>query len=493
MAERSEIDRILADQYGQGIEPPPLTNFTADPQNELGTTATTADVGQVMDRMYSGVPGLFRSAADRVRGASRPDNILAGGLDTAANWVSGTPRIGEDTVAPLGLGALAMPFAVPGAVGIFGGRLARTSDQDALRRAEEMATAGRPREDIWNETGWFRGRDGQWRFEIDDSGSQFRGRPSEYGGYEMLAPVEGRPFPGTVVGGPRPLMQHDDLLRAYPDLANIDLSQQSSILRNDPNTRASWSPAGQPTPYGLTPERISLYSAASDPHSSLLHELQHAVQQREGFTPGGSPRDAPGVYNDLADEINRLIAQSGGNLDRATPEVAARVGELRRQIRSIPSDPQQLYRHLAGEVEARNVQTRAGMSPEERRASPPWQTQDVPDVDQILRQYYGPGAQMSAMRDYPIAPRSEWYGDANFETTGGRMVYMTPDEFLARGRPMVVDDVARENIDDLRRHMEDGRTLDPLALYASGREDGRHRAHAAKELGITRVPVLVWE
>jgi hypothetical protein len=37
-----------------------------------------------------------------------------------------------------------------------------------------------------------------------------------------------------------------------------------------------------------------------------------------------------------------------------------------------------------------------------------------------------------------------------------------------------------------------GRKLDPLKIDAQGREDGRHRAHAAKELGIKQVPVLTW-
>jgi hypothetical protein len=91
---------------------------------------------------------------------------------------------------------------------------------------------------------------------------------------------------------------------------------------------------------------------------------------------------------------------------------------------------------------------------------------------------------------YPIAPRGEWYGDANYETTGGRMVEMTPDAYLASTRPMEIEEVARENIDDLKQHILSGRTLDPLALYANGKEDGRHRAHAAKELGIAKVPVL---
>ncbi len=97
------------------------------------------------------------------------------------------------------------------------------------------------------------------------------------------------------------------------------------------------------------------------------------------------------------------------------------------------------------------------------------------------------------LKAYPVAPKGEWYGDANYEITGGRMTEMTPDAFLARARPMEVDDVARDNIDDLKQHMQSGRTLDPLAFYKNGQEDGRHRAIAAKELGIKKVPVLVWD
>ena len=46
-----------------------------------------------------------------------------------------------------------------------------------------------------------------------------------------------------------------------------------------------------------------------------------------------------------------------------------------------------LYQRLAGETEARNVQTRMNMSADERRATPPWDTQDIPDIDQIVRLY----------------------------------------------------------------------------------------------------------
>ncbi|WP_196301241.1 hypothetical protein, partial [Streptococcus pneumoniae] len=43
-----------------------------------------------------------------------------------------------------------------------------------------------------------------------------------------------------------------------------------------------------------------------------------------------------------------------------------------------------LYRRLAGEAEARLVQKRMDLSPEERRARPPWLDYDVPEEQQIV-------------------------------------------------------------------------------------------------------------
>ena len=72
---------------------------------------------------------------------------------------------------------------------------------------------------------------------------------------------------------------------------------------------------------------------------------------------------------------------------------------------------------------------------------------------------------------------------------------MTPDEFLSRTKPLEIDELTRENIDELREKMERGEPLDPLTIYKDDltdvrASDGRHRAIAAKELGIEIVPVL---
>lgn len=94
------------------------------------------------------------------------------------------------------------------------------------------------------------------------------------------------------------------------------------------------------------------------------------------------------------------------------------------------------------------------------------------------------------LSEYPMAPRDEWHGEGTYQENGGKLVQMSPDEFLDQVRPLKMDDESRENIDILKQHMLDGKTLDPLLINANGKEDGRHRAVAAKELGIKSVPVI---
>ena len=98
-------------------------------------------------------------------------------------------------------------------------------------------------------------------------------------------------------------------------------------------------------------------------------------------------------------------------------------------------------------------------------------------------------------KKYPIEDEGKWYGDGDYKQRGGVVVEMTPDEFLSRAKPLEMDEETRENVDDLKRHIQEGKKLDPLAIYENNvtnvrASDGRHRAIAAKELGLEKVPVL---
>lgn len=95
-------------------------------------------------------------------------------------------------------------------------------------------------------------------------------------------------------------------------------------------------------------------------------------------------------------------------------------------------------------------------------------------------------------RQYPLAPRSEWYGEGTYKDNGGRLVYVSPQDYLDAIKPLTMDDESRENIDNLKDHIESGKTLDPLLIRSNGKEDGRHSAYAALELGIQQVPVIAY-
>ena len=102
------------------------------------------------------------------------------------------------------------------------------------------------------------------------------------------------------------------------------------------------------------------------------------------------------------------------------------------------------------------------------------------------------GSVLWNLMKYPLASRDEWYGDVDYQARGGSLVWMSPQEYLGRVRPLKIDDVSDDNIQSLVDHIQNGNTLDPLAIYADGKEDGRHRANAAIRLGIKKVPVLVF-
>jgi len=190
----------------------------------------------------------------------------------------------------------------------------------------ELEKAGKTVEEIWEKTGTFRGPDKQWRQEISDANATIV--PQQKKALEWLSNAGPAEYP---VGSVNDLMRHKELLNAYPDIANIRSSlrkgESASYFPNDGFNERIISPAlvkkGELVNQELT-------------KSQTLHELQHAIQQREGFAAGGSA-DFEG------------------------------------------------YKRLAGEAEARATQKRRNLTNEERRAIFPLESYDVPIKKLIFR------------------------------------------------------------------------------------------------------------
>ena len=139
--------------------------------------------------------------------------------------------------------------------------------------------------------------------------------------------------------------------------------------------------------------------------SSMLHEMQHAIQQREGFAKGGSPE---GLSYALADDAEKLRAQSRALDDSAwrndplgpaellKPGARKKALALGKQAGDLESWASRInefgdgyantaYRHLAGEAEARATQARIPLDSAQRRALFPEDSYDVPMNQLIVR------------------------------------------------------------------------------------------------------------
>lgn len=301
-----------------------------------------------VDEPSEGAQRKFGRVTDAILSGARktiekPGRAMREGLTTedAVNWA-----------APMALGMMGTgsPFSQAGTAGIFGGKLAGGADKTALARAEQMAAKGASRDAIWNETGWFKGADEKWRFEIPDDSLSVRkgyGAGIEYGG-------------GDAWGRFEPKIAHEDLTAAYPGKFDY-LAHDVKIQRGaEPQGRFMPEGAGRNEEfyYSDKPVLPSLFVEApttKQARSIASHELQHAVQDIEGFGSGASP-----------DMYRSAAKQSVSDESKLWPAMY------------------DMYRRSLGEVEARNVQARLNMTPEERRATPPWRTQDVPDAEQII-------------------------------------------------------------------------------------------------------------
>lgn len=246
----------------------------------------------------------------------------------------------------------------------FGGPLAKTADAVKLGRAKDLLEAGATPHQIWNETGWFQGADGKWRFEIPDNNAKLIKNPSDMSqvpSTDRLADV----------------YSHPALFAAYPELAET---------RFGLNDKYAMGTGG----FGRDEAGRPLIVAGNDPklpatstmhiRDLLPHEGNHWVEEHEGFASGGNPSSL--MSDPLTEaEFHRLLEQEQAkagrsfnfdDLDRIGPKLQQQAAE-------------NVYSHLAGEVDANNVVGRRNMTPAQLQATPPWETQDIPYDQQIVR------------------------------------------------------------------------------------------------------------
>ena len=164
----------------------------------------------------------------------------------------------------------AMPEYDPNKVNIFGGLGSRDPGYDR--------SGGRLPESV--------GADGQYRFEIDDSPMVVVG--SNIKTYESVPKDLTRlPQDTSKLGD---VMVHDEFFSQYPELKDISVFFNSSMESNHLGTARTY-----PGPNGTQKQYLELnpQMLLGEPEllkRVLIHEIQHAVQDREGFAAGTSSR-----------------------------------------------------------------------------------------------------------------------------------------------------------------------------------------------------------
>lgn len=338
-------------------------------RTRIDKTFTSGEVGSLCTAYadaYAGTEMTAQEIWEEIVCDSLGDmNIFADSkISDAAAFLLAHIKVESETVAqensrapPSGTGPVREKFS-------YAGEKAKNADKAALNTAKEMEKNGADAETIRQKTGWFRGADGKWRWEIDDSGMEYRRdgdaqllNEPEYQRLQELTGKWAKSFEEN--GAPlsaseeaemnelqetysdrvwdekyllRDFLKHDELFKEYPYLNRVSLvfdelgygekgffdRRSNTIVLSD-----------------------SLIGTAED---TLIHEIQHVIQKIEGFASGSSPK----YWNERMEN-----------------------GYSKRWASGEEMMPSELYRNTAGEIEARDAAARRSLTAEERRGRKP--------------------------------------------------------------------------------------------------------------------------
>lgn len=304
-----------------------------------------------------------------------------------------------------------------------------TTRMDNLAAARQMEEDGKDAKTIRMATGWERGADGKWRYEIDDvqlNTDNVKANFRKLDRRGVTAPMVWyhNKFTDIIADSP----ERKQLLAAYPQLADLDIE-----FYDYPNKERG--------AYSSEKKQISVNRAnvrsVDECRSVLLHEIQHAIQEAELFAKGTSKEQIQLTWklnNEVHNKVDEYFDKMGfkewltsHNGDKAFVDRLMQVIHMFPNrdfnihylfVETLPRDkqidaidvlgdandviqsnrdaiygadrkgmtmkPDELYHNAAGEVESRNVQNRMKLTPDERRERLLAETEDVAREDQVV-------------------------------------------------------------------------------------------------------------
>lgn len=235
------------------------------------------------------------------------------------------------------------------ALGLFGGRFSPNS----LGVATKIESAGYSPGLIKQLTGLERGAEGMWRKEISDAGSK------------LIKGDEG-------VHKLSEILDHPALYEMYPEAKDIGVSINTGLRKG--GTEGQYSPVHK---------SISIAANLNDEEKkvALIHELQHWIQDKEGFSLG----HITFLDEELKDRLKGYLIRKYHNEDIEriynNPDLDQSRADAARVLNSADWH---LYKMQSHEQEAFNTAARMHMTPEEIKKSLGSSTETVPREHQIV-------------------------------------------------------------------------------------------------------------
>lgn len=347
-----------------------------------------------------------------------------------------------------------------------------TTRLDNLSVAREMENAGKDAKTIKIATGWERGADSKWRYEVPDGKSVFQINPNDVNIEEERKQIKYRLSKiNSEINSARKsrdfakvdsLVDEDEKLRS--ELANLKVLNfvSSAMPLGTESVTLSLRNLLDDTTYNdlvnaydeISRIKVKLISSSdlaplqgsyddkrseldlfvnntNNLHSTLMHEIQHIIQGIEGFAQGGNGTEIQQAIDQIKSKISDILKSDAykkaindfgkeyeqkidkeveNNYSDLEPErkqavrmamrddalieykkkspVLQRLSNLESELNVLRYNPSYkssyVYNNLSGEVEARNVEARINMIPEERRQSLASETEDVAREDQLF-------------------------------------------------------------------------------------------------------------
>jgi len=285
------------------------------------------------------------------------------------------------------------------------GPTSKTWNHSNAALAKHMELQGENPEAIWKATGTFRGPDDLWRQEIPDVNMKYSVSPVRSRQYETDRKRYSQAIDKATtqeelqaaqkyyekqrgknslnfIGKAQEFIEHPELFQAYPELANYAFRELEPTHKKftAPQTAYGFYSPGQKT--------ITVNTDAPLRRSTALHELQHAIQEIEGWQGGSSPQEMAAKLADReiaktreADllqsiqEMQKTLPPSANNLILTEGQKLKNIQDFLKQTRRLEGerDPYNAYRRVSGEEEARMVQARQPYSEEKLTERPPFE------------------------------------------------------------------------------------------------------------------------